>query len=524
MDPGHRRVGLQRRGALSARHVGELVDEIGPLLRGWRVRDVQPLPPRDLLIAFEPPTGGSDEAPADAPPVRRLRLSADPGAARLHLVRARVRSHRGPVGPFFRRLDTELPGAEFVELRQLAADRLVRLALRSDGKKELALVLELVGRHSNLVLIDADERVRDVLVPPPAKAGAEPRLRAGERWNPPLGQAPSDPGPALAEAFSLAEDAADEPATDAPLSRRVELTLGVQAEAIYDAALRKDLTQRLKRKRKTAERTLAGLTERRAAAAESERVRQDGELLKAAQGSFKRGQREIELDDWFSPDGAKRRLELDPKLTPNENVERLFRRYRKLVRAAENLEADESRAQGALEALEALLADAQDPAVEPEELERRAIDGGQLSPRQEAGPRRPKKRAAPRVPYRTYQTASGRDVLVGKSARDNDTLSLKVARGSDLWLHTADAPGSHVVLRAERGVEPDPEDVLDAAHLALHFSPLKGARKADIHVARCKEVKKPKGAPAGLVILSGGRVLRLRVEEDRLRRLLDARR
>jgi predicted ribosome quality control (RQC) complex YloA/Tae2 family protein len=109
---------------------------------------------------------------------------------------------------------------------------------------------------------------------------------------------------------------------------------------------------------------------------------------------------------------------------------------------------------------------------------------------------------------------------VGRSARDNDELTMRHSKGSDLWLHTADAPGSHVVLCLDKGAEADPEEVLDAAHLAVHFSPLKGARRADVHVAARKLVHKPKGAKPGLVTLSGGKVLSVRMQPERLERLL----
>ncbi|NOT32359.1 MAG: hypothetical protein HOP15_18085, partial [Planctomycetes bacterium] len=92
-----------------------------------------------------------------------------------------------------------------------------------------------------------------------------------------------------------------------------------------------------------------------------------------------------------------------------------------------------------------------------------------------------------------------------------------------LWLHTANAPGSHVVLRLEKGAEPDGEELLDAAHLAAHFSPLRGEPRVDVHVARQKEVHKPRKAPAGLVTLSGGKLIRLRLEPERLARLLETR-
>ena len=111
-------------------------------------------------------------------------------------------------------------------------------------------------------------------------------------------------------------------------------------------------------------------------------------------------------------------------------------------------------------------------------------------------------------------------VWVGRAARDNDQLTFQHAKGNDLWLHTADAPGSHVVLRLPGKADPDPEEVLDAATLAVHFSPLNETSRADVHVARVKEVRKPRGAKPGLVTLSGGKTLRIRMQPERLQRLL----
>jgi predicted ribosome quality control (RQC) complex YloA/Tae2 family protein len=91
-------------------------------------------------------------------------------------------------------------------------------------------------------------------------------------------------------------------------------------------------------------------------------------------------------------------------------------------------------------------------------------------------------------------------------------------------MHTADSPGSHVVLRVPKGTEPHPEDLIDAAHLAVHFSPQKSASRVRVHVARRKEVHKPRGAKPGLVTLSGGKILDVRVQPARLQRLLGAHR
>ncbi|MFM7298570.1 MAG: NFACT RNA binding domain-containing protein, partial [Planctomycetota bacterium] len=127
----------------------------------------------------------------------------------------------------------------------------------------------------------------------------------------------------------------------------------------------------------------------------------------------------------------------------------------------------------------------------------------------------------PRKPYKLFRGKNGAEIRVGRNASDNDDLTFHHSKGGDLWLHTADSPGSHVILVLDKGAEPDPEDLLDAAHLAAHFSPLRDATRVNVHVARRKEVHKPRGAKPGLVTLSGGKVLALRMQPERLRRLLD---
>ncbi|WP_419185758.1 NFACT RNA binding domain-containing protein [Rohdeia mirabilis] len=493
--------------------MGELIAEVGPLVAGGRVREAAALPPRDLMLVLE-----SD----DWPQVRRLRLSTTPDGPRMHLQQGRVQRHKGAVGPFFERVAKELEGATVRSVQQVRSDRLVLVGFDTDSGRR-GLLAELVGRHANLLLVDGSERVLDLLVPPkPPKAkGSEPartpRLALGEVYEPPPGRPPAEPGPPLVESF----DAPAEPARDpsfAPLSFLVEAAVGGAALEDERNRAAKHLRDRLTRRLQGAEGALRGLESRERAAEQSERVRQDGELLKAALGQLERGRESIELDDWFGDPGAKRTIVLDPRRSPHQNVERLFDRYHKLVRSAESLVEErarnEERRANVLEILAALEAGG-----DPAELETRAVAAGLVDALDRERGKRVQK-VAPRTCYRRFESAAGTEILVGRSARDNDELTLKVARGNDLWLHTADTPGSHVVLRVERGREPADEDVLDAAHLAVHFSPLKNAARADVHVAFRKQIHKRKGAPAGLVNLSGGRTRSVRMEPERLKRLL----
>jgi predicted ribosome quality control (RQC) complex YloA/Tae2 family protein len=501
--------------ALLAAHLAELLAELRGLLVGRRLREVQPLPPRDLLLVFE-----------DGERVLRLRLSADPEAPRIHLNLGRVLRHEGPVGPWFTETSATLAGATLAALEQPRGDRIALLRFRDgvrEGTPRPVLIAELTGRHANLVLCDGSELVLATLVEPPA-AKQPPRLVRGQPWQPPRGAPAEAPAtPPLAEVLPEPPAGAEGASRRelAPLSFRVEYALGGNAVRVRTERAGKALRQRLERK---LERTLAlrqGLRERAAASAGAERVRQDGELLKHHLASLQRGQRSVDLADWFDPTGAPRRLELDPKLSPVQNVERLFDRYHKLLRAASEVERESELAAAREARLRALLERLAAEDADPEALEAEAVAAQLLEPLVAERDKRVQV-AAPRLPYRTFRATSGAEILVGRSARDNDTLSLRVARGSDLWLHTSDSPGSHVLLRLARGQEPHPEDVLDAAHLAAHFSPLSKASRVSVHVVPAKQVRKPKGAAPGLVTVAGGKLRQIRIEPERLSRLLDA--
>jgi predicted ribosome quality control (RQC) complex YloA/Tae2 family protein len=143
-----------------------------------------------------------------------------------------------------------------------------------------------------------------------------------------------------------------------------------------------------------------------------------------------------------------------------------------------------------------------------------------------AGPRpppRPKsKRDAPLPPYRLFRSAAGTAILVGRNAEANDALTVQVARGNDLWLHVRGQTGAHVVVRLERANAPDGETLLDAAHLAAHFSDARGEPQIELAATRAKYVRKVKGAAPGTATYSQERSILLRIEPERVERLLAA--
>ncbi len=109
-----------------------------------------------------------------------------------------------------------------------------------------------------------------------------------------------------------------------------------------------------------------------------------------------------------------------------------------------------------------------------------------------------------------FNMDDGWEILVGRSARANDHLSLKLAHPNDFWFHVAGMPGSHVVARhPDRPVQCSREVKRTAAGYAVFFSKARSAGKVAVHWTQCRHVSKRRGAPAGQVTLQRFEVIRV---------------
>ena len=133
-----------------------------------------------------------------------------------------------------------------------------------------------------------------------------------------------------------------------------------------------------------------------------------------------------------------------------------------------------------------------------------------------------RRQAGARAPHREFVSQDGCAVLVGRNAADNDRLTLRVARPHDLWLHARGVTGAHVVVRLDKGKPCPPQTLADAATLAAHFSDLRGESVIDVLYTPRRFVHKRKGSAVGSVTLGREKVMALRVEPARVRRLLES--
>ena len=111
-----------------------------------------------------------------------------------------------------------------------------------------------------------------------------------------------------------------------------------------------------------------------------------------------------------------------------------------------------------------------------------------------------------------YVLPGGWHVWAGRTARDNDQLSLKIARNDDWWFHVRGMPGSHVVLFVREGVEPPGHVVKQAAAIAAYHSKQRCGGTTAVTATRARSVSKPRGAPAGTVEIRKERVIRVKPE------------
>ncbi|HET9553558.1 MAG TPA: NFACT family protein [Anaeromyxobacteraceae bacterium] len=482
--------------SLSARELEALVAELQPLV-GARVDAVRVHAERALTLELHVRGQGA-----------LLLLSAEPDVTRLHVAAARPPQPETPFG-WQGLLRKELEGARLAAIELVPGDRVVALAFeRAAGP--LRLVGELTGRHGNLFLVGSDGLVR-------ASAGRNLSTRRdlapGRPYVAPTlvspNAAPSpQPSPPGGERGQIVEF---------PLSAEVERRyLALEAERRLHEARRR-LREPLRAAAARARRALEKLADEAARVPAAEGDRRLGDLLKANLHAVRRGAPEVELTEWTAEGARPVRVALDPALGPRENMERSYRRFRRIAESAARVAARAAEVRQRAEAVAALLAEverAPEEALPRLEKEARRLGAG---PRPAQVARR--RRDAPLPPYRAFRSLAGLAILVGRGAAENDELTKRVARGNDLWLHARGQAGAHVVVRL--GKAPiDQETLLDAAHLAVHFSDARGEPQAEVASTRAKYVKKPKGSALGAVTYSQEKVLLLRVEPRRLERLL----
>ncbi len=228
---------------------------------------------------------------------------------------------------------------------------------------------------------------------------------------------------------------------------------------------------------------------------EREKYRIYGELIKANISLIKSGSTFAEVPNYYDENLNIIRIPLDPALSPQGCAAKYFKEYRKLCSAEQTLGAlitDCENEQTYIKSVEDALLRAES-ITEILDIRDELVSTGYI--------KKQKNKTAKHksLPPKKYHSSDGFLILVGRNNAQNDTLTLRTAKKNDIWLHTKNIHGSHVIIVSDGEKVPD-TTIAEAASLAAFHSQAKNSSQVPVDYTIVKNVKKPTGARPGMVI------------------------
>lgn len=464
---------------LTAPDIKEVLAEIFPLLRGGWIQKIQQPTDRSLVLDVRVPGQ-----------THRLLISCQPDTSRLHI------TTHSPVNPptpppFCQFLRAHCQGARINDIRQLENDRIVELQIA--GKERVhSIVCELTGNKANILALDVERRVlRDL---------SRQYLSTGQAYTPP-------------SQHHTTRDRAPSRFTSTnggllPVSEAIDAYYRTQEVIRSVDRIKEERLRVLKKTIKKEQRLIVAWQSDLSKAITYRDYARYGELIKANLGTITKGAVHIEMIDYFDDRLPTITIPLDPMKSAQGNMDDYFRKHRKYLTAERELKPRIEQAEYGLARLRQELTHIKQgtwtpPIVAPAHV------NTTLSKARRATDQR-------RGPFRRFLSTDGLPIFVGRNARENDELTFGLAKSDDLWLHARGTPGSHVVVRLDKGADPPPETLRDAATLALLYSDLKKSGKGDVIYTRRKWVKKAKGQAQGSVVVTQDKSVHVSLDKTRL--------
>ena len=503
-----------------------------------------------------------------------LTLSAHSVHARAHLIEKPLPGQKQSYLADF--LTTHLRGGTVTEIEQLGWDRILKITVQPTSDEPIqpspkAIIAEMMGKHSNIILIDAtDDRILESLKRIDETMSRHREILPGETYTLPPQQGKVDPLTLDKAAFTELTDgqaavswrqlfnkidgfsptlakevvarAAETELWDAyqqvtiyfdpkhassklfmegnepiavsafPLQQFPNAvpqdydTMSDAFCAYYDAITLKEsiasehrtLTQALKKQKGVLRRKAKALQTDLERAEKAEDYRIQGELLLANLHTITRGQKQVELQNYYSPELEKMLISLNPEQSPSDNAQSYFKKYTKAKRGRSriqqlisDLDADQETLQLYTDKLESA-----DTLKALQRLRAEFVENGYLK----APQRGKQKQEVGEGPFRRYTSTNGFQMYVGKNSQSNDLLLRQIAKPNDMWLHTKQIHGSHVIIRNPENRPDIPmPTLLQAAQLAAYYSKAHHASNVPVDYTWARYVVKRKGNVAGYV-------------------------
>ncbi|MCI1953357.1 MAG: NFACT family protein [Ligilactobacillus acidipiscis] len=518
-----------------------------------------------------------------------LLLSANPNYARIQITKIPYENPQTPTN-FTMMLRKYLDGAKIQDIWQLQTDRVIYLSFtrRNELGDQITLLLsiEIMGRHSNVILIDSQEnKVLDAIKHVPVQQDRYRTLLPGSTYRTPPKQEKTDPfseqdffselnkqfpnrdvlaselmkayqgfsklsGLLLADTLHSAEyktvneaykSFLEKTETPTPViithndkidfsffSGQMEVqstweTLSelldkfYQEKAQHDRVKQQgaDLIKVVKNNLRKNERKLKKQEKELKATENADFYRIKGELLTTYLYKVKRGMTSVTLPNYYNNEQPEK-INLSNQLSPSQNAQKYFKRYQKLKNAVKYLGEQIRHTKSEINYLESLASTIElaDPSDLPE-IKVELQEQGYLKSQKNSPAAKNKRRKSLSKPAE-FTSNDGTRISVGKNNKQNDHLTMKIAKKSDFWLHVKNIPGSHVIVHSS---SPSDETLTQAAQIAAYFSKGRSSANVAVDYVPVKNIRKPNGAKPGFVIYEGQKTIYVTPEKEEIEKL-----
>jgi predicted ribosome quality control (RQC) complex YloA/Tae2 family protein len=467
---------------LNWKEIGKVLEELsleGAHIQGIRQPDFHSL----VLELFRP--GGAFS----------LYVNLAAGFSRIHRLNRKL-THSKVTQRFAEFLRSRIRGGRILAVAQVPGDRLFCLTIRRAGEQTL-LWFRLWGAASNIIATDEDGLVLDAYYRRPRRGE-----QSGGRYSPspPENTSPESGGQEREQNFEIR-----------PCPPDMSFCDFIEEEYFRreEEEKRKKLIARLERGFSTQEAkihaALSGLQKRKESYAQAQRYRKSGDLIMRNLYTLKKGDTWCRAHDYET--GETLEIPLDTGLSPYENAQALYQKYKKAKSGLGIVEEEIANLNLALNRLK-------------EQRERVLHEENIQILETEAAKNETRPAEKGKAGSVGLQFVSGNfRILVGRSAAENDELLRRHIRGNDWWLHTRDVPGAYVFVKTLPGKSVPLDVLLDAGNLAVFYSKARPSGRAELYYTQAKHLRRAKGEKQALVLPSHEKNLSIQLDQKRLDRL-----
>ncbi|MDQ0175882.1 Rqc2 family fibronectin-binding protein [Bacillus chungangensis] len=558
-----------------------MIKELVHLIKGGRINKIHQPYKHELVIVVR--ANGQNQ---------KVLVSAHPSYSRLQITKEQYENPPEPSN-FCMFLRKHIEGYLIEDIYQIELDRIIVFLVK--GRNEIGditykqLYIELMGRHSNIILVDKERQIildcikhvppglnsyRTVLpgheyILPPAQnkrnpleqneeailqvldfnrgnldkqivehfAGISPLLAKEMKHRAGLANRVTIP-PVFMEIMNQLKNDHYEPTISKNdekehfylfpityLKNKEEKTFSTLSSMLDRFYFRKASRDRVKQQGQDLERfvkneltknttKIAKLKKTLKDAENAEKYQLYGELLTANIYLLKKGMKTIDVVNYYDKHQNHLTIPLDPKKTPAQNAQFYYAKYQKAKNALVVVQEQIEKANKEIDYFDHLLQqlNSADP-KDLDEIREELIEEGYIRLKQKQKKLR-KKHIKPNV--ERYKASDGTEILVGKNNKQNDYLTNQLAKRDDIWLHTKDIPGSHVVIKSKA---PTAETIMEAANIAAYYSKARESSMVPVDFTAVKHVKKPNGAKPGFVIYDHQETVYVTPDADKLKEM-----